>query len=190
MHCLANLHAAVCGFNLALDHVEQRRLTGAVLAQKTIAVARTNEPGHIGEHLLGRAVGIGIAGIHVDHIDNLLAQAAHGQALELQLVTHGRHVGDQLTSGIHAKLGLGGTSLGTAAQPRELLARHVATALLGNRGHAVALYALQDVCRIAALEGIDLAVVDLPHAGADLVQEPAVVRDHEHRALAALPAGL
>ena len=189
-HCLANLHAAARGFNLALDHVEQRRLTGAVLAQKAIAVARTNEPGHIGEHLLGRAVGIGIAGIHVDHIDNLLAQAAHGQALELQLVTHGRHVGDQLTSGIHAKLGLGGTSLGTAAQPRELLARHVATALLGNRGHAVALYALQDVGRIAALEGIDLAVVDLPHAGADLVQEPAVVRDHEHGALTALPAGL
>lgn len=39
-HCLANLHAAARGFNLALDHVEQRRLTGAVLAQKTIAVAR------------------------------------------------------------------------------------------------------------------------------------------------------
>ena len=189
-HCLANLHAAARGRNFALDHIKQRRLASAILAQKTIAVARTNEPGHVGEYLLGRAVGIGIAGVHVDHIDNLLAQAAHGQALELQLVTHGRHVGDQLASGIHAKLGLGGTSLGTAAQPRELLARHVATALLGNGGHAVALHALQDVCRIAALEGIDLAVVDLPHAGADLVQEPAVVRDHEHGTLAALPAGL
>ena len=189
-HCLANLHAAARGFNLALDHVKQCGLAGAVLAQQAIAVARTNEPGHIGEHLFGRAAGIRIAGVHVDHIDNLLAQAAHGQALELQLVTHGRHVGDQLASGIHAKLGLGGTSLGTAAQPRELLACHVATALLGNRGHAVALHALQDICGVTALEGIDLAVVDLPHTGADLVQEPAVMRDHEHGALTALPAGL
>ena len=189
-HRLADLHAAAQGRDLALDHVEQSRLAGAVLAQKTIAVARTNEPGHVVEHLLGRAIGIRIAGVHVDHIDNLLAQAAHGQALELQLVTHGRHVGDQLASGIHAKLGLGGARLGTAAQPRELLTCHVATALLGNRGHAVAFHALQDICRIAALEGIDLAVVNLPHAGADLVQEPAIVRDHEHRALTALPAGL
>ena len=189
-HCLANLHAAARGFNLALDHAEQRRLAGTVLAQQAIAVARTNEPGHVREHLLGRAIGIRIAGVHVDHIDNLLAQAAHGEALELQLVTHGRHVGDQLTSSLNAKLGLGGARLGTAAQPRELLARHVATTLLGDGGHAVALHALQDICGVTALEGIDLAVVDLPHTGTDLVQEPAVVRDHEHRALAALPAGL
>ena len=189
-HRLANLHTAAHGFNLALDHVEQRRLAGAVLAQKTIAVTRTDEPGHIREHLLGRTIGIRIAGVHVDHVDNLLAQAAHGETLELQLVTHGRYVGDQLASGIHTKLGLGGARLGTTAQPRELLARHVATALLGNRGHTVALHALQDICGVTALERIDLAVVDLPHTGANLVQEPAIVRDHEHGALTALPAGL
>ena len=189
-HRLADLHAAAKGRDLALNHAKQRRLAGTVLAQKAIAVARANEPGHVGEHLLERAVGIRIAGINVDHVDDLLTQAANRQALELQLVAHGRHVGDEFASGIHAKLGLGGARLGAAAQPRELLARHVATAFLGDRGHAVALHALQDVCRVAALEGIDLAVVDLPHAGADLVQEPAVVRDHEHGALTALPAGL
>ena len=189
-HRLANLHATAQGRDLALDHVEQGRLAGAVLAQKTIAVARADKPSHVREHLLGRAIGIRIAGVHVDHVDNLLAQAAHRQALELQLVAHGRHVGDELASGIHAKLGLGGARLGAAAQPRELLARHVATAFLGNGGHAVALHALQDVGRVAALEGVDLSVVDLPHAGADLVQEPAVVRDHEHGALTALPAGI
>ena len=189
-HCLADLYTAARGFNLALDHVEQGRLAGAVLAQKSIAVARSDEPGHVGKYLLGRAIGIRIAGVHVDHIDNLLAQAAHRQALELQLVAYGRYVGDELASGIHTKLGLGGARLGTAAQPRELLTCHIATALLGNRGHAVAFHALKDICGVTALEGIDLAVVDLPHAGADLVQEPAVVRDHEHGALAALPAGL
>ncbi len=72
-HRLANLHAAAQGRDLALDHVEQGRLAGAVLAQKTIAVARADEPGHIGEHLLGRTIGIRIAGIHVDDIDDLLA---------------------------------------------------------------------------------------------------------------------
>ena len=70
---LANLHAAARGRNFALDHIKQRRLASAILTQKTIAVARTNEPGHIGEHLLGRAAGIRIAGVHVDHVDNLLA---------------------------------------------------------------------------------------------------------------------
>ena len=187
---MADLHAATQGLNLAPDHIEQCGLAGTVLAQKTVAVARTNEPGHISQHLLGRAAGIRKAGVNVDHVDDLLAQAAHGEALELQLVAHGWHVGDQLAGGIHAKLGLGGTGLGATAQPRELLARHVATALLGNDGHTVALHTLQDVCRVAALEGIDLAVVDLPHAGADLVQEPAIVRDHEHGALTALPTGL
>lgn len=72
-HRLANLHAAARGLNLALNHVEQRRLASAVLAQKSIAVARSDEPGHVGEHLLGRAIGIRIAGVHVDHVDNLLA---------------------------------------------------------------------------------------------------------------------
>ena len=189
-HRLADLHAAAQGRDLALNHVEQGRLAGTVLTQQTIAVARADKPGHVGEHLPGRAIGIRIAGVHVDHVDDLLAQAAHGEALELQLVTHRRHVGDELAGGLHAKLGLGGARLGAAGEPRELLTRHVATALLGNGGHAVALHALQDICGVAALKGIDLAVVDLPHTGANLVQEPAVVRDHEHGALAALPAGL
>ena len=114
-HRLANLHAAARGLNLALNHVEQRRLASAVLAQKPIAVARSDEPGHVGKYLLGRAIGIRIAGVHVDHVDDLLAQAAHGEALELQLVAHGRYVGDELASGIHAKLGLGGARLGAAA---------------------------------------------------------------------------
>ena len=114
-HRLANLHAAARGLNLALNHVEQRRLASAVLAQKSIAVARSDEPGHVGKYLLGRAIGIRIAGVHVDHVDDLLAQAAHGEALELQLVAHGRYVGDELASGIHAKLGLGGARLGAAA---------------------------------------------------------------------------
>ena len=72
-HCLANLHTAARGLNLALNHVEQRGLAGTVLAQQTIAVARADKPGHVGEHLLGRAIGIGIASINVNHVDDLLA---------------------------------------------------------------------------------------------------------------------
>ena len=55
---------------------------------------------------------------------------------------------------------------------------------------AVALHALQDVGRVAALEGLDDAVVHLPRLGADFVEEPAVVGDDQQRAGAGGPAAL
>ena len=55
---------------------------------------------------------------------------------------------------------------------------------------AVALHALQDVGRVAALEGLDDAVVYLPRFGADFVEEPAIVGDDEECAGARGPAAL
>ena len=75
-------------------------------------------------------------------------------------------------------------------QPVELLAQRVLATLLSGRGHAVTLDALLDVGGVAAVERLDLSVVDLPHVLADLVQEPAVVRHHEKGARALGPAGL
>jgi hypothetical protein len=53
---------------------------------------------------------------------------------------------------------------------------------------AVTLDALEDVGRVAALEGLDDAVVHLPGGGADLVEEPAVVGDDEQAAGVGRPA--
>ena len=62
--------------------------------------------------------------------------------------------------------------------------------LLGGLGGLGALDALQHVGRVPALELLDLPVVHLPHAEADLVEEPAVVRDDEQRARLPRPAAL
>ena len=181
----ADLHAAARGCELALDHLQERGLSRTVLSEQAVAVARADEPCHIGQHGRGSPL---VAGIDVDHVDHLLAQAAHRQALQLELVAHGRDVGDELARRLDAELGLGAARLSTAGEPGELLAGHVAAALLGGRSHAVALDALQDVGGVAALEGVDAAVVDLPHRGAHLIEEPAVVCHDEQRAGPGTPA--
>ena len=58
-----------------------------------------------------------------------------------------------------------------------------------DRG-AVALGAGQHVGGVAAVERVHDAVVDFPGLGADFVEEPAVVGDHEEGALVGPPAGL
>ena len=197
-----DLHAAATGAEFALDHVEQRGLTRAVLAQQAVAIAGADEPGDVREHgavgygargaALGRALGRGLGGvthIDIDHIDDLLAKAAHGKSLELELVADGRDVGDELAGGLDTELGFGAASLCAAGEPCEFLARHVAATLLGDRRHAVALHALQDIGGVPTLERVDAAVVHLPHGRTDLIQEPAVVRDHEHGAAPPLPTG-
>ncbi len=75
-------------------------------------------------------------------------------------------------------------------KPVELFSQRVLTALLDDGGLAVALAALLDIGRVAALERRHLAVVDLPHGKRDLVQEPAVVCDDEKGAFPLRPAVL
>ena len=99
-----------------------------------------------------------------------------------------RLVLDQLVGGIDAELRLRGAGRGTAAQPGQLLAHQVLALGLGDGGHPVALDALQDVRRVAALERFDDAVVHLPGGGADLVEEPPVVGDDDEAAGSGRPA--
>ncbi len=70
----------------------------------------------------------------------------------------------------------------TATQPGELLLDELLAALLGGAGLALALRLGQHERRVAALVGVDHAVVDLPRRLADLVEEPAVVGDDDERA--------
>ena len=81
-------------------------------------------------------------------------------------------------------------ALAPCASQLSSLRRRVLAALLHDGRLALALHALLDVGGVAALEGLDPAVVDLPHVLADLVEEPSVVRDHEQRPLARRPAPL
>ena len=194
-----------------MDGAHERRLSRAVRAEQAEAVACADKPGRILDHGLERGVCTGrdrarsggtgavradisgspichrIPDRRVEHIDDLLAQTRHGKAFELELVTCGWHIGDELARSFHTELGLARARLRPAAQPCELLACHVAAALLGDRSHAVALHALQDICGVSTLERVDTTVVDLPHAETDLVQKPTVVRDNEKRSAPPLP---
>ena len=187
LHRFADLHEARRGCLHALDHLQKRGFAHAVGADDAVAVARPDNPVDAVEHGRGLAVE---AHRDVLQLNHLLAQACHGHAFELQLVTQRWHVGDQLVRGVHAELRLRAASLRAACQPGKLAAQGVLPLLLGQGRQAIALDALQDIRGEAALERLDHAVVHLPHARAHLVQEPAVVRDHQQRALTGAPAVL
>ena len=88
-----------------------------------------------------------------------------------------RLVGDEGVGGVDAELGLAGARRRPAAQPGELLAQQVVAALGGHLRHPLALGLGEHVCRVAALEGVDRPVHDLPRVGGDGVEEPPVVGD-------------
>ena len=104
-------------------------------------------------------------------------------------VARGRLVGDELVRRVDAELRLRRAGRGAAAQPGELLLHEVLALRLGGRGRAVALDALQHVRRVAALEGLDDAVVHLPGVGRDLVEEPPVVGHDDERARRSATSG-
>ena len=80
------------------------------------------------------------------------------------------------------------TRAGAAGKPCEFLAHEILALLLGHLRHAIALDALQNVCRIPALERIDRAVMHFPHGIGDLVEKPTVVSHREQRARSLGPA--
>ncbi len=126
----------------------------------------------------------------VEDVDDVLAEPRCRHLLEHDGVARGRLVGDQLVGGVDAELRLRRTRGGAAAQPGQLLAHQVLPLGLGRRGVPVTLDALQDVGRVAALERLDDAVVDLPGRVADLVEEPPVVGHDEQPAGVRGPARL
>ena len=185
LHRLADPHLTRRRFERAADNVKERGLAGPVLAEDPETVTRPDVPRDVVDDSR-----VAEALRHVVQLDDLLAQARDGRAFELEGIAHGRLVGNERVRLGDAELGLSCACLRTPRQPRELLAHEVATLLLGDSGRFCAFDALQHVRRVAALEPLDCPVVNLPCGEADLVEEPAVVRDHEQRARLLGPAGL
>ena len=185
LHGLADLHTSRTRSERTLDHPQKRGLARAVLADDAEAVTRADNPRHVVEHGLSAE-----AHRHVGQVDHLLAQARNRHPLELKRVAQWRHVGDQLAGSVDAKLRLGRARLRPAGKPGELAAQLVLATLLGHLRLTVALDALLDIGGETALERVDRAVVHFPHRKAHLVEEPAVVRDHQKRARPMFPACL
>ena len=185
LHGLADFHTSRTRSERTLDHPQKRGLARAVLADDAEAIARSDDPRHVIEHGL-----FAEAHSHIGQVDHLLAQARDGHPLELERVTQWRHVGDQLAGSVDAELRLGRARLRPAGKPGELAAQLVLATLLGHLRLTVALDALLDIGGETALERVDRTVVHFPHRKAHLVEEPAVVRDHQKRARPMFPACL
>jgi hypothetical protein len=113
----------------------------------------------------------------VEDVDDVLAQACRGQLQELGGVADRWLPLDERVRRVDAELGLGRARRSASPQPGELLAHEVLTTGLRGGRLTITLDSLQHVGRVTALERFDDAVVHLPRVGADLVEEPPVVRD-------------
>lgn len=147
-------------------------MPAAVDADQADAVAGAELPGQVLEQHLGP----GLDG-DVLQVEDGLAEPGGGELHQLAGVTRRGHVGDQLVGRLDAVAGLGGAGRGAAAQPGQLLAHEVLPLGLLGGGAPLALGPGEDVVAVAALVLVDVAALHVPHAGADLVEEPAVVGD-------------
>ena len=115
----------------------------------------------------------------------LLPSRRGGERLQPGRVPRRRLVGDQRLRGLDPEPRLAGPGRRAAAQPGQLLAQQVLPAGLGRGRLPGPLGPGQHVRGVAAVVPADRAVADLPGLLAHLVEEPAVVGDHDQR----LPAG-
>ncbi len=104
--------------------------------------------------------------------------------MERDGVADGRFIGNQRIGRIDAELWLRRPGRRPSAEPGQLLAHEVLALGLGRRRDPLALDPLQDIGSVPSLERFDDPVVHLPHRGADLVEEPSVVR-HDRQAAGA-----
>ena len=128
---LADLAPAAVEGDLARQGAQQRRLAGAVDPDDADALPRRQPPRHVVEQaaLVRRLPDRHRGVLEVEHV---LAEAAARERRELDAVAGVRLVGDEGVGGVDAELRLARARRRTAAQPGELLAHEVGTAV-GHR---------------------------------------------------------
>ena len=164
------------------EHRQQRGLAAAVDPDDPDPVPGAEPPGHLVKEGTLAVVG---ADRHrnVLQLDHGLAQPGGGQPGQLDAVA-GRRLGrDERVGRLDPELRLGGPGPGAPLQPGELLTGQVAAAPFGGVLAALTFGLREHVGRVAALGGVHLAPVDLPGPLADGVEQPAVVADHDDRAV-------
>ena len=139
------------------EQPQQGGLAGAVDADQTDPIARSDRPGQIGDQgAVGDAYG------HVGQVEHVLAEPGHREPVELQPVPRRRFVLDQHVGRVDPELRLGRPGRGASPEPasslRSRFLRRVA--MLGRLARALG--PGQHVRRVPAVVGVDDAVVDLP----------------------------
>ena len=164
------------------DHAEEGRLAHTVGADDAHdAGGRQREVQVLVEHAVAEGL------LHVVGLDHHVAQTrtVRNEYLELLLLLL-RILVHHLVVGRQTGLRLGMATRGRHAHPFQLAFERLAALrlLLLLHGHALGL--LLEPARVVALPGDALAAVELQNPPGDVVQEVAVVRHGDHRALVLL----
>ena len=174
----ADVDLAAVGLFLPGDQLEQGRLAGAVGPDHADDAARRQREREVFEQQLV-AVGLGDA---LD-LDDLAAEPLGHLDEDLRLARDVLFLrGDELVELGDTRLGLGLAGLGALPDPfelvadRRLAARFLALLLLEPLG------LLLEIGRIIAFVGEVFAAIELEDPAHHIVEEVAVVGDHQHRA--------
>ena len=175
---LADAHGALVRFFLAEDHLEQRRLAGAVRADDADDAAGGQLEGEVVDQDVV-AEGLG----EVFRFQHDAAETGAGRDADLRghdLLALG--LGGHLLIGVDTRLGFGLAGFLAGADPFEFLGEGALAADIVARLLLHAFRLLLDPAGIVALERVAAAAVEFEDPVGDVVEEVAVVRDEDDAA--------
>ena len=182
---LAEDDRAGIGRELAEDGADQRGLAGAVAADDPDPVALLHQQRQAREQRARVRALADLLGDALELDDRAAEARAGGQAqLELlgqQLIADGA-CGHRGVVAVDARLGLDAARLGAAADPVDLAVdeRGAHALVLGLDGQPLGL--LEEELGVVAVVAVELAAIHLADPVRDLVEERAIVGDHDQRA--------
>ena len=185
-HRVADPELAAVGLLLAGDHLEERRLAGAVRPDHADdAAGRERERHVLDEQPVAEALG------DVIRLDDEVAEPRPGGDVDLDaLDLEVRVVGEHLLVGRHARLRLRLPRARAHAHPLELAGERAPARRLGLLLDREARLLLLEPRGVVALERQPLAAVELEDPAGDVVEEVAIVGDRHHGALVVLEEAL
>ncbi|MCY1217946.1 hypothetical protein D9M72_298770 [compost metagenome] len=178
LHGRPDLDLAAVRLFLAREHLEERRLAGAVRADDADDGARR----HLEAEVVNQqAVAVALA--HAVELDHLVAQAlTHGDEDFLGFVTLLVVLAVELVKARQTRLGLGLAALGVLAHPLQFLVQRLLAGRFAGLFLLQARFLLVQPRAVVALPGDALAAVQFQDPFGGVVEEVAVVGHGHHGA--------
>src|SRR4249919_2821985 len=178
LHGVADVDLAAVRLELAGDHLEQRRLAGAVGADNpNNRTRRDGQAEVVDQHPLAEALG------HVLQLDHLVAQALARRDEDLVGLVAALVVERlQFFQALQARLALAAAALGVLARPLQFLLQRLLARLFLRLFQLQALALLLQPVAVVALPRNAAAAVELEDPLGGVVEEVAIVGDRYHGA--------
>ena len=180
-HSLADIDLAAVRGLPAGDHLDEVRLAGTVRTDDPDAVVSQEVVIEVIEEHMS-VVGL----TYIDEFDRRLAESGpDGAQLQRLFLRRSVHRGELFIT-LEAALLLRGTRLRTAHHPLQLIPEDVLTCPLLRAGDVHALGLQLEIAGVVRLIAVELALIELDDTVADLIEEVAVMGNHQQRSLVAL----